>query len=49
MDKIKRIREAMASGKPILAESEKSGIIEYTKIIGTDGELPVEKLLAQVQ
>jgi hypothetical protein len=39
----------MALSGSILADREKTEIIEYMKIMGTDWELLVEKLLAQIE
>ncbi len=49
MDEIKRIREALASGNPALADQEKTDIIKYAGILGMDGEMLVGKLLVQVR
>jgi hypothetical protein len=39
MDELKRLREAMASGEPILTDRDKAEIAECTEILGVDGEL----------
>jgi hypothetical protein len=48
LDKVRRAREAMATGGPILNDIEKDKIAEYAKILGTGGVYHVEKLLARV-
>jgi hypothetical protein len=49
LDEIRRIREAMATGRPFLTDSEKDEITKYAKILGTGGDHHVEKLLAKIE
>jgi hypothetical protein len=49
LDEIKRMREALAAGKPVLTDQEKADIVEYAESLGVDGEAMVEKLLVQVR
>jgi hypothetical protein len=49
MDEVRRIREVMAAGGPILTDSERDKITEYAKILGTGGEHHVEELLAKIE
>jgi hypothetical protein len=49
MDEIKRIREAMATGRSILTDTEKVVITENEKVLGMSGEYYIERLLAKVR
>ncbi len=48
MDKIKRIREAMATGRSILTDIEKVLITENAKVLGMSSKYHIERLLAKV-
>jgi hypothetical protein len=49
LDKIKWIREALAAGKPILAEQERANVVKYAGILGVEGEVLVGRLLLRVK
>jgi hypothetical protein len=47
IDEVRRLREAMASGRPIPTDKEKAE--EYAGIMGMDGELLMDRLLAKIE
>jgi hypothetical protein len=49
LDEIKCLREALASGRPILTDQEKAEITKYALVLGKDWEVVAEELLAQVR
>ncbi len=49
LDEVRRIREAMASGNPVLVDKEKGEITEYVRILDVNGEMMMERLLAQIE
>jgi hypothetical protein len=42
-------KEALAAGKPILADQERADIVKYAGILGMEGEVLVGRLLLQVK
>jgi hypothetical protein len=49
LDEFKHLREALATGKPILMDQEKAEITKYAAVLGKDGEVGAEELVAQVR
>jgi hypothetical protein len=49
LDKIRCFREAIATGKPVLADQEKIKIINHATVLGEDEEAVVEELLVRVR
>jgi hypothetical protein len=49
LDEVRQIREAMASGGPILVDKERTEIIRYTEIMVMDGELFLDRLLSKIE
>jgi hypothetical protein len=49
LDEIKRIRKALAAGKPVLADQERADIVNYAEILGVEREMLEERLLIQVR
>ncbi len=49
LDEVRRIRDAIATGRPVLTEQERSEITQHAASLGKDWEALVEELLVRVK